>query len=308
MKTKNDGGETVSRFTFQWTVDSCFLDQTVLPRRKRRAKLMPLFFSSFFGRGRGGGGDLRVRFTNRIQKWKNISSLYVMMMRTMTRAKQYIQELSIQHFVTMVWWCSSRVQLGQQYNSLVTLTMGEKKKLPSPSAPLGGDMPLWARLHRNSLTQLSCYRIATEHCFEECRLTSWISEKKKPKKQKPKRFVFFQFFNRLSPFGFKLSFAATVSPSRQRRQGTRLQTQEGATVKYQCWQRKLQALLHWHFTLNKLPHGGIKKDSPIYLIFIVFGCEPFSLVAFSFEQVDRPRRRFVRHLTAAVILTSVNWS
>lgn len=77
------------------------------------------------------------------------------------------------------WWFSSGVQLGQRYNSHVDDRGG--KKLPSPSAPLGGDMPLWARLHRHSLTQLSFYRIATEHCFEECRLTSWISEKKKTK-------------------------------------------------------------------------------------------------------------------------------
>lgn len=60
-----------------------------------------------------------------------------MKMTMMSRAKQYVQELSIQHFyVTMVRWCSSRVQLGQQYNSLVTSTTGRGEKKKKAAIPL----------------------------------------------------------------------------------------------------------------------------------------------------------------------------
>lgn len=158
MKTNNDGwGNCFTQlFTLQRTVDSCFLDQTGgggkgSCHRKRPTMLMPLFFSFF---GEMGKKILCVRFTNRIQKWKDKTSVVFAwwwcreqnIIYTRTFHSAFLCDICVGFIIAESSWASSRT---------VWSCRQEKKKLPPPSTPLGGDMPLWARLHRHSLTQLS---------------------------------------------------------------------------------------------------------------------------------------------------------
>lgn len=136
---------------------------------KRPAMLMTHLLE---GRGKK---NLLCSFTKRIQKWKGGIKKSVVFVWWRCPLNIIYTELSIQHF-DVTFCVFSLVE--SSWASSRTVWSCRQEKLPPPSIPLGGRHATLGRLHRHSFFIYAAvlwdsYRVL----FEECRLTSWISEK-----------------------------------------------------------------------------------------------------------------------------------